>query len=515
MLKSSLVAVAVGTGLLAVVGTSVATAANPTAGCLTSGTDQDVQNALNGEGAVATLCAGAVFDLSKPIKFSAANQSIQTQGLPTGDTRATLKVTGDTQATAIEGGGRSGIALRSIQVDGQRPTLGRIDGGSGLIEIGGDVTGLVVENSHFFEPRGWSALHIAEGVVRNGVPGCQNASITGNQVGPSGTPDGWADGISLACGTTKVSNNTITDATDGAIVIFGAPGSTVSDNTIIAKKRTLLGGINLVDYGPMDGNYAKTVVSGNTIRADGALIKIGLAMGPGVWSCTDTLVTGGTVTGNTLEGSTMGYGYAVNGVKDFTITGNKDNSTHVGIPNGTCDGSNPKPAGFLVDTAQGGTVQSEFSQAGLRFLLGISYRSASSPLPEDGDTIALRAHTTGKWVQADLNGTSPLNANIASAGLWEKFEIKDAGDGLVALRAQANDQLVTAENSGAEPLIANRTALGPWEKFAIIRNDDGSVTLQADVDHEYVRVQDGGTKLVSDTTSRTDAEKFDLLVSGS
>ncbi|MBT0771237.1 right-handed parallel beta-helix repeat-containing protein [Kineosporia sp. J2-2] len=498
--------------LLALAGQTVASAANPE-DCIASGTGQDIQDALSGEGAVAELCASAVFELTTPIRFSAANQAIQTVGRPTGDTRAVLRVTGAGQATAIEGGGRSGIAVRSIQVDGNRPALGRIEGGSGLLEIGGDVTGLVVENNHFYEPRGWSALHLAEGVVRSGVPGCQGATVTGNQVGPSGTPDGWADGISLACGTSTVRNNTITDATDGAVVVFGAPGSQITDNTIVAQNRTLLGGINMVDYGPMDGNYEGTVVSRNTIRADGALVKIGLAMGPGVWSCTDTVVTGGTVTDNTLEGSTMGYGYAVNGVKDFTITGNTDRSTHVGIPNGTCDGTNPEPAGFLSDTVQGGTVQSDFQQTSLNFLLGISHQSASSPLPAEGDTIALRSRTTGKWVQADPNGKTALVATITSAGVWEKFDVEDAGEGLVALRAQANDSLVTAENSGAEPLIANRTALGPWEKFAVLRNDDGSVSLQADVDHEYVRVQSGTSRLLSDTTERGQAEKFDLLVS--
>lgn len=37
-------------------------------------------------------------------------------------------------------------------------------------------------------------------------------------------------------------SNTITDATDGAIVIFGAPGTLVKNNTIIADTRVLLGG---------------------------------------------------------------------------------------------------------------------------------------------------------------------------------------------------------------------------------------------------------------------------------
>jgi hypothetical protein len=499
--------------LLAVVGTSVATAANSSdASCIDSGTGADIQAALTGEGAVAELCTGATFDLTKPIAFTAANQTIETQGAPTDDTRALLKVTGAEQATAIEGGNQSGITIRAIQINGNRPDLGRIDGGGGLLEIGGDVSDLVIENNHFFEPRGWSALHIAEGVVHDGVPNCQKATVTGNQVGPSGTPDGWADGISLACGNSTVKDNTITDATDGAIVIFGAPGSQVTDNKITAKNRTLLGGINLVDYGPMDGNYSGTVVSGNTITADGALIKVGLAMGPAVWGCSDQVVHGATVTGNTLAGSTMGYGYAVSGVKDFTITGNTDNSTHVGIPNGGCDGASPEPAGFLSDGVDGGTVQADFKAASLHFLLGISYQSASTPLPKSGDSISLRARTTGQWVQADPEGKKPLVSNIPAAGLWETFTVVDTGDGLIALRAQANDELVTAENAGAEPLIANRTALGPWEKFTMVRNADGTVSLQADVDHEYVRVQDGTTQLLSDTTNRDQAEEFDLKV---
>src|SRR6185436_14760515 len=109
----------------------------------------------------------------------------------------------------------------------------------------------------------------------------QNATITGNTLGPAGTPDGnWADGISLACGNSLVANNVIQDATDGAIVIFGAPGSTVQNNTIVAVNRQLLGGINLVDYAPVNGNYAGTRVLNNVIRGEGAFIKVGIAMGP-------------------------------------------------------------------------------------------------------------------------------------------------------------------------------------------------------------------------------------------
>lgn len=54
----------------------------------------------------------------------------------------------------------------------------------------------------------------------------------------------WSDGISLSCMNSTVYNNTIVDATDGGIVIFGAPWSVVRENHISVKTRTMLGGIN-------------------------------------------------------------------------------------------------------------------------------------------------------------------------------------------------------------------------------------------------------------------------------
>ena len=56
-----------------------------------------------------------------------------------------------------------------------------------------------------------------------------------------------------------VENNTLTDATDGAIVIFGAPYTIVHNNTIRALTRTLLGAINMVDFAPYSGNFTGVV----------------------------------------------------------------------------------------------------------------------------------------------------------------------------------------------------------------------------------------------------------------
>src|SRR5262249_32485762 len=160
-----------------------------------------------------------------------------------------------------------------------------------------------------FEPRGWSAMHVYRGNPSNS---CRGAWIHNNRIGPSGDGDPpvanqWADGISRGCFRSLVGNNTIVDPTDGRRVVFGAPGATVRNNTIRAATRSLLGGINMVDYTPTSGDYTGTIVENNTVDASGALIRVGIAMGPRVWfDCSITQVNrGGTVRSNTLTGSHM------------------------------------------------------------------------------------------------------------------------------------------------------------------------------------------------------------------
>src|SRR5262249_37753828 len=153
--------------------------------------------------------------------FTAPNQKLYTQGLPAGGTRAILRINNSGLTNAIYGLNQSGIVIQNIQVDGARGAFGHLDGVA-LIEIGGDAYNQTVSNIVAYGTRTWSTIHIFEGVAINGTPLCQNANISNNTIGPAGTPDGlWADGISLACGNSTVANNQITDATDGAIVVFG------------------------------------------------------------------------------------------------------------------------------------------------------------------------------------------------------------------------------------------------------------------------------------------------------
>lgn len=341
--------------------------------CLDSGTDEDINAVLLGPGDIAVLCPDAIFELNNAVRFTAPDQQLYTQGLPTDQSRALLRISNVALTNAIAGNNQPGIVIQNIQVDGSRSVFGHLNG-TALIEIGGRGSDVTVQNIVAYDTRSWSTIHIFEGRVTDGVPQCQNANISYNTIGPAGTPDGkWADGISLACGNSIVANNEITDATDGAIVVFGAPGSIIQDNAIVAATQTLLGGINMVDYAPTSGNYTGTLVTNNTIDARGALIKVGIAMGPAVWTCARTTNFGGTVTNNVLQGDYFGYGYAVNGVADWTVDGNSDFSTHVGTVHAGCGGTPSDPAGFQYQAATSSTLQCEFVPAVLTYVLGVTY----------------------------------------------------------------------------------------------------------------------------------------------
>ncbi len=364
-----------------------------------SGDQQAINKQLSRAGDVAVLCAGATFNLTSPVVFSANGQQIYTEGLPTDDRRAVLRVASPSITTAVDMSDRSDVVLSHVIVDGNRPNLGPMEG-QALIQAGGSASGQVIREVKAFETRGWTILHLFEGEA----PRCSDALVENNQFGPAGHSDDWADGISLACTNSVVRNNTIIDATDGGIVIFGAPGSVVEGNEIRAETRTLLGGINMVDYGPYNGNYTGTVVRRNVIDAAGAVIRIGLGMGPRVWGCAgddppEPDVFGAVVTENTLRGENMQYGYAVDGVRDWTVTDNVDEATHSGTPTVDCMGQIPSPpAGFQYHSARAaGVFQAEFEEADLELALWAIEESLSNTLKTLADSRDIRFGAIYQW----------------------------------------------------------------------------------------------------------------------
>ncbi|KAH7340430.1 hypothetical protein B0J17DRAFT_651322 [Rhizoctonia solani] len=246
-------------------------------------------------------------------------QELATEGYPTAEQEmAWLDAKEECHGHLINAFGKSGTRIRNILVEGNREKFGHDPDGKCMIILGDvNTCNQVVDRCIIRNPRHWSCLQAFEGST--------NIRITNNFIGPAGygadVEDGkWADGISFSASDGLVAGNQILDATDGAIVIFGAPGSLITSNTVINRHRLCLGGLNMVDYNPHKGNYKFTRVINNTVRTEGAYIKVGVGMGPSILgkANADSIEEGGIVMRNLIESKDighgkggLGYGYAV------------------------------------------------------------------------------------------------------------------------------------------------------------------------------------------------------------
>ncbi|BGP47406.1 hypothetical protein JCM10450v2_003258 [Rhodotorula kratochvilovae] len=417
-----------------------------------------------GEGTVVELCPGATIQLQSAIFFSAKNQVLTTQGNPLDGTRAKLVVAGADQSCAIYGAcaGCDGVTVQSVQVAGSRDTMG-YNSGIALLEMGGNNVGQTVKNTKLWEPRGWSALHGIEGDGNS----CHGMVITGNEIGPSGNspttgaqflkrdatvypPNQWADGISIACKGSSVKGNTIIDATDGGIVIFGAPGSQISGNTILARERRPLGGINLVDWAPYSGSFEGTVVEGNTLYADTNMMKIGIALGGMSWGSdnrTAARTFGGTVRNNMFKtGSTGYFGYSISvaGHQNAVITGNMaDGAAFGGEASASCVPNPAVPASqaFVYDkyTTTGTQLQGNFVDAPLVFLIcqqpgpvvargpagSASGSFISGQQPAAAPSSAAASTTTTTTTSAQPTSTSKTTTTTTTSARVNRVAFKD------------------------------------------------------------------------------------------
>ncbi|ODO05275.1 hypothetical protein L198_01967 [Cryptococcus wingfieldii CBS 7118] len=363
----------------------ISAAAPRSSDCLLSGTERAINEifATGGEGATVTLCPGSVHRLNASVQFTAPSQTITTLGNPKDRERAMLLVDGPDLAVAIHADCQrcSFAMIRSIIIDGNRPQLLRIPKGEALVEIG-NAESQTVKDCKLYEPRGWSTLHFREGDSKQ----CRFGHIVDNEIGPCGEEwdddyDGmdevnppWgnprADGISLACKDSIVERNVVYDATDGAIVIFGSANSVVKNNHIYSRTRVILGGINLVDYEPWEGDYTGVTVHNNHLHALGRYFKVGIVIGPASWSDdTESVVRGAVVTNNRFYGQYWGYGLVVASAKDFEVMGNKvingneGEAKFSGVPGSRCPKApeNGKPTAFLINRGSAkGTFQDDF-----------------------------------------------------------------------------------------------------------------------------------------------------------
>ncbi len=459
--------------------------------CIPSGDQDSIQNALTGPGSKAVLCPNAVFELGDTVFFTAGNQQIYTQDLPTDDSRALLRVVGDGVATAVSGEGNDDVSLSNVIIDGNRPQLGLAEGalinfGRGVLDH--NVEGQVVEWVKAYEPRGWTIIYF-------GGP-CRGAVARNNEIGPAGRAEYIiADGISLECPNSVVEYNTIVDATDGGIVIFQSPGSLVANNTIRAENRIMFYGISMEDYFPLEGDFTGTRVTGNVIDAAGAMIRRGIGMGPYVGCAPEDenapRSRGAIVTGNTLMGDYMAYGFVAGGVEDWTMTGNIDLSTHLTPEReGDCFGSvADPPAGFQYDpVTSSGTFQPEFeaavlggstdmfplqavaSEACMRDLIGTEVFEDMKA--DNGGELwpALEAAPNGEHIEECISIYQPPDISDLSGNV--AVEVLPCAPLCLELRLINTTDTDTADISRAEfllddflvPCVGLTASLGPWEE---------------------------------------------------
>ncbi len=158
------------------------------------------------------------------------------------------------------------------------------------------------------------------------------------------------------------------------IVVFGAPGSTIQNNTDhreepAAPRRHQHGRLRADERQLHRHHRHGTTRSTRCPRSSRWASR--RANRPG--TAPPARNYGATVTGNTLTGQYMGYGYPVNGVTNWTVTGNIDNSRHVGTQTGGgCFGTPPasQPAGFQYEVATSSNLQSQYTSAVLTNALG-------------------------------------------------------------------------------------------------------------------------------------------------
>ncbi|UOH80773.1 hypothetical protein LQV05_003432 [Cryptococcus neoformans] len=340
-----------------------------------------------------------------------------------------LVVAGFNQSTAVRASGttQDSAALRHVIINGNRAANESVyKGGGGNIEFGGANSNQVIEYRLVF----------SEGQLN-----CVNATVQYNDIGPCGTDyfQNWADGISLSCSASLVQNNEIIDATDGGIVVFGAPFSTVRNNTIKAKTRVMIGVVDVKPWKPI-GNYSHTVVEGNTIYGGfatsmgnetrgpqeyQAIIKMGLALGPDAWFSDQRFGSnksfGGVIQDNRFSGA-FAFGMSVTSAKDFVIQNNTffGNTSFIGNygPNCTTGNKTPHPSDPLLEessTLQNTTISVPASSP-FQFVNGTAIGLTCFVPPESTSYSWPYGDGQVNSEQADKdNGTSGTSTSTGSA----------------------------------------------------------------------------------------------------
>ncbi|KAG8930962.1 hypothetical protein FRC01_002011 [Tulasnella sp. 417] len=356
-------------------------------------TSDTIQQALNSLGPYSVLYLPPRTRWAvKETIYLQPHQELATMGYPEdGKEIAWLEAEESCDGHMLSGANKPGVRIRNIGFDGGMEKYGPSKDREAMIKLG-DLRGLdqVIDRCILRHPRGWSCLQVFEGG--------EDVRITNNRVGPAGYDEHvmgegyWADGISYAGLNGLVAGNSVTDTTDGGIVIFGAPGTLVTSNTVVTRTRMASGAINLVDHLPYGGNYVGTSVVHNTIRMEGSFLGIGVAQGPSVWWLPKpneapvynhgAVVRFNLITAAPNTTSSVGYGFAASDVDNWICTDNEVSTNVVFTGDTSRMPREPRlasiPSGpFVRSPSRAGSgptrsiLQAEFAEGPVHYLLGI------------------------------------------------------------------------------------------------------------------------------------------------
>jgi hypothetical protein len=331
------------------------------ADCLPSGTDVELQAAVDGGGTV-FLCPRATFTLAAPLVLR-PGLTLRTAGDPTARAEMATVMIGPTFPATARGavvGSGGAVTLKAVRFDGNRRTIG--SRAAFVLVTLGHGNGYHVEGCAFVDAPGWTHLHLLEP--------CDSSTVVGNAVETAARPHDNAsvltDGLSISCAHTLIEDNQITDISAVGIVYFGGPGSAIRNNTIVEANTSAQSGIDVGDAVVQD--HTGVIVEQNRVLAIGdRYLQVGIAAGLHVYSRTAS-ISGVTVRANQI-GGIMRYGLAVDGCVDCAVQDNDVGGWHPLPPLAGC----PPPAGYQASVANGhagGLLQPGYADGSIDGCLG-------------------------------------------------------------------------------------------------------------------------------------------------
>lgn len=112
-------------------------------------------------------------------------------------------------------------------------------------------------------------------------------------------------------------------------------------------------------------------------------------------------------------------------------------------------------------------------------------------IPTAGMQIRLKGNNN-KYVAYDVN--NKLFCNAVSPTAEGLFTVVDAGDGRLGLQPN-NGKFISSENGSQDGMSSFRPGLGSWERFVMKNEGDGKISLRAIVNNKYVSSENGGRSM--------------------